>query len=932
MKRVLLFLCIVFCLFLNAQENAPIVNYTPKEYNAQNQNWSIAQASNNYIYVANNAGLLEFDGAKWNLYEVPDQSIVRTVEVVNDKIYTGSFMDFGVWEKDVFGKLVYSSLVDKIGLEVLEDEQFWNIEELDGWLIFQSLSRIYLINSNNFEYKVINSDVTIPKIFKVNNAIYFQQLGLGVFKIENGNSILINNEFVLKDSIVVNIIDSDNGLLVFTEDNGIYKLSNNEINKWTLENTLEVDNLNIYTVLQLSDNTIVLGTISNGIIFLNPEGSLKQAINHNSGLSNNTVLSLFEDSFNNLWVGLDNGINCINLSSKYKIYTDNIGAIGTVYASLSHKNHLYLGTNQGLFFKERHKDGDFSLINGTKGQVWTLKNINGELFCGHNYGTFIIDNGKVISLIDNETGSWDFKLINDDPNLILQGSYKGLSLLEKVNNKWRFKNKLIGFDISSRFFEKIDNTIYVNHEFKGLYKLISDNTLTNITDVNLISIINKETGSSLFKFSNDIYYSNLKGVYKYSTSNSFTRDEEFSSLFKNYSSLSTLLDIKGEKNKLWRYADNNILIVSPSSVSSKPQVDSIPISNEIRNSVAGFENLSKISENEYLIGTSNGYIILNNSIDDFKNEYEIQINSIHVNKIDHPKESLKLNEAIRLKNKRNNLEFNYSIPNYNKLKNNHYQYQLIGLSDKWSKWEEKPSHLFENLPFGSYTFNVRGKIGDQLTTNIASYSFSIERPWFLSNLSIALYVIGLIVIFLIFHNAYKRYYKKQRIDILKKAQKELELKELESKQELTSLKNEKLKQDIENKSRELAISTMSLIKKNEFLNTIKKDLIKIDSNNHLKSVIRIIDNNINNTDDWKLFEEAFNNADKEFLNKIKDKHPNLTPNDLKLCAYLRLNLSSKEIAPLLNISHRSVEVKRYRLRKKMELAHESSLTKYILEL
>ena len=202
----------------------------------------------------------------------------------------------------------------------------------------------------------------------------------------------------------------------------------------------------------------------------------------------------------------------------------------------------------------------------------------------------------------------------------------------------------------------------------------------------------------------------------------------------------------------------------------------------------------------------------------------------------------------------------------------------------------------------------------------------------MSNLCIALYVIVLIVIFLIFHNTYKRYYKKQRIALLNKAQKEIELKELESKQELTSLKNEKLKQDIENKSRELAISTMSLIKKNEFLNSIKKDLIKINLNNNLKSVIRTIDNNINNTDDWKLFEEAFNNADKEFLNKIKDKHPNLTPNDLKLCAYLRLNLSSKEIAPLLNISHRSVEVKRYRLRKKMELAHESSLTKYILEL
>ena len=96
-------------------------------------------------------------------------------------------------------------------------------------------------------------------------------------------------------------------------------------------------------------------------------------------------------------------------------------------------------------------------------------------------------------------------------------------------------------------------------------------------------------------------------------------------------------------------------------------------------------------------------------------------------------------------------------------------------------------------------------------------------------------------------------------------------------------------------------------------------------------MIKIIDKNLNNTDDWKMFQEAFNNADKKFLNKIKAKHPELTPNDLRLCAYLRLNLSSKEIAPLLNISPRSVEVKRYRLRKKMILPHDANLTHYILE-
>ena len=146
------------------------------------------------------------------------------------------------------------------------------------------------------------------------------------------------------------------------------------------------------------------------------------------------------------------------------------------------------------------------------------------------------------------------------------------------------------------------------------------------------------------------------------------------------------------------------------------------------------------------------------------------------------------------------------------------------------------------------------------------------------------------------------------------------------------IQNAKLQQEIESKNRELAVSTMSLIKKNEFLNTVKDQLKGVEDLSQIQRVIRTIDRNIDNEDDWRFFEEAFNNADKDFLHKIKEMHPDLTPNDLKLCAYLRLNLSSKEIAPLLNISIRSVEVKRYRLRKKMDLPHQKSLTAHILEI
>jgi DNA-binding CsgD family transcriptional regulator len=123
-----------------------------------------------------------------------------------------------------------------------------------------------------------------------------------------------------------------------------------------------------------------------------------------------------------------------------------------------------------------------------------------------------------------------------------------------------------------------------------------------------------------------------------------------------------------------------------------------------------------------------------------------------------------------------------------------------------------------------------------------------------------------------------------------------------------------------------------MIKKNQFLSKIKKDLLSEGSESRTGSVIKLIDRHLNNQDDWKFFEEAFNNADKDFLKKVKELHSSLTNNDLRLCAYLRLNLSSKDIAPLLNISLSSVEIKRYRLRKKMNLSRNEGLTDHLLSL
>lgn len=930
--RIIILKIFLFSTWLYAQELPPIITFQPTQYGAENQNWSISQANDHFIYVANNKGLLEFNGANWQLYPSPNESVVRSVKVVDDLIYTGCYMDFGYWKRNSFGSLDYTSISGNLNIPLIEDEQFWNILAIDHYVLFQSLDQIYIYDVENSSYKIITARNGVTKMFKVDATVYYQSLGDGIYKIESGQPQLIIDHPIVNTNTIINMFSHENYLLIQTQEQGFYKWEDGQLSKWITPSTNMIDALSVYSSMRLKNGDFMLGTISNGIVYLDASGEFVHKIDQTDGLSNNTVLALFEDNNNNVWLALDNGINCINMNSALSIYNDKNGELGTVYTSALFEGNLYLGTNQGLFYKPMDSDQRFKFIEGTKGQVWCLKTIDDTLFCGHNLGTFVVKNDRA-QLIAAVMGTWDVQPLPDNENLILQGNYSGLNILQKQNGNWVLRNKLDGFNISSRYFAIVDaRNILVSHEYKGVFEISIDQDWTRVTSFENDTSVGKGVGSSLTTYLDQILYAYEDGVFVYDGKNHrFEKDSILSTVFPKGEYTSGKLIADELHDKLWSFSEKNITYVSPGKFSEQPVITKIPLPKSLRKEMVGYETIAYLNNDKYLFGTSSGYIIIDLNRIDLKS-YNVAINSISNYAIDGEGFYVDLSEDALFNNQHNNIQFNYSVAEFNKYLESEYQYKLVGYYDVWSPWSTEPSVLFKNLPHGKYTFKLRSKVGNNLSDAEAVYHFEIEKPWYLSNLMIILYFVLFITMGFIVHYVYRRYYHKQKEKLLLKNKKDLELKELESEQQLMQLTNEKLQQDIDNKNRELAISTMSLIKKNEFLNQIKEELKATENQKNVKPIIKIIDKNINTTDDWKFFQEAFNNADKDFLKKIKTKHPKLTPNDLKLCAYLRLNLSSKEIAPLLNISHRSVEVTRYRLRKKMNLPHETSLTNYILEL
>ncbi len=922
MKFLQFFLLLLFSLVSFAQELPPIQKYTTEDYGGDNQNWMLSQASNNFMYVANNRGLLEFNGAEWRLFPSPNNTVMRAVSVINDKIYTGCYAEFGFWVPDEFGVLQYVSLVPKLDKKMAEDEQVWNILDYDEWILFQTNEHIYLYNTKTQKIKTIKGNDIIYKLFKVNNKIYFHVANEGLYGIEGGSPKLIISGEVVEKGRIINLFERDNALMFVTRNLGFYKFENNQLKNWSIEADELLATTSVFASIQLKDGSFMLGTISNGLVHITKQGKVDYQITQKSGLGNNTVLSLFEDNSQNVWTGLDNGIDCVNVKSAVKTLFDYQGVLGTVYASEVFKEFLYIGTNQGLFYRKLNNPNDsFIFIKGTEGQVWNLFNYNDEtLFCGHHLGTFTIIEDKALQ-ISAILGAWDIKKIPNNNDFLLQGNYNGLHVLQKNNGIWEVRNKIDGFKNSARYFVlNATNDVWVNHEYKGVFKLKLDALNQKVIALTMQDNLSIGKNSGLISYDDAIIYASEKGIYlSDSKSNTFKKDSILSTLFTadNYLSGKLIVDKTG---KLWAFTKDNLVFITKDAVTNDPKINNIFISAFLRKGPLGYENISLINLDKYLLGTANGYITIDLSKIQYAKEHYIYLNAITLQDFNDYAQKITSQKNGAFDYKQNIISFSYAVPEFDKFIDVKYQYKLKGLSDKWSKWTNESRVGFENLSFGDYHFEVRAKIGNQLSKNTVSYIFTIYRPWYLSNLAILFYITVIGFIGFITHKAYKRYYRKQ-----------LKHEQLENEQTIMKIKNERLHQDIESKNRELAISTMSIIKKNEVLNSIKKELKKTRKPSENNSAMELIDKNLNNSKDWQFFEKAFNNADKDFLEKIKLTHPDLTPNDLRFCAYLRLNLSSKEIAPLLNISIKSVETKRYRLRKRLNLEHDDSLVAYILK-
>jgi len=937
-SKVFTHLILGLILSLNAlAQGIPFLHfYSNEEYKAGALNWKIAQSTDGILYFANNEGLLEFDGSQWKVYPLAKKTNLRSIHYANDRLYAGGQNELGFYEREASGTLTFNSLVQDIPARYRNFEDVWDIYSSNKKLFFRASDKIYILDLGGSDAKVW-IDHEYRALESINESIY-SQIANEVYVYDDESWQPTNTKFA---SVLTGVFQLNERNYFVSRKNGICQEGTKVLPRGFEAVNEMLKTHQCFDVVQLPNGNILFTTAFAGVIICSAKGQIINIIGKNDGLGNNSVPAALVDLNENVWLGLDNGISFIETNAHFnRVFPD--GELrGSGQGFIEHKGQSYFSTSSGLYKLIEGADGApaFQLIKHSEGQNWGLDLVDNNILLSHGEGAFIIKNDKAIKLSTDDYGFWRFLQLEKDSNQIYAGTYKGIQPFEKSANGFELKASNIGIEESSRFLEEDTNgDLWMSHPYRGVFRIEKLNTsespviITLGSDDGLLS----NTNNHVFKIKGELLVCAEKGIYYYDPSTKkLLFHEQLNELLGAETKTRRLFE--SPKGNIWYITENDVgrIKIAAGIVDYKVEKQSFPeIASKLNR---GFEKIFFTSDNKIYLTATDGFLEFNPRTEsESREEFQIVLKKIIVNNeraafLDDG-ETLGLSDSDdrTLNHKNNNLAFSVGATSYLQSSSLRYQYWLEGFDEAWGNWTESGTKEYTNLPSGSYTFRVRAKNFSNQIKEKTIASFEIDAPWYKSKLA---YAFGFILLLALLFWLNRRSDKKISA-IEEKADSKIQ----NSRLEVQRLENEKIQQELAHKNRELISATAHLLQKNETIESLTNDLVQIkknvqnkESNKEIERLIRVLKTDSTKDKDWNQFMMHFNDLNRDFFVRLKEEFPALTPKDLKLCAYLKMNLSSKEIATLLNVSVRGVEASRYRLRKKMSLGSEENITELMLQ-
>lgn len=924
-----------------------IYNFEKKTYSGGNQSWKVHIDKKGFTWFANNAGILRTDGSTWTFIPSPNGTIARSVDVdeTRNLVFAGFQGDFGYFQLGNHNKYIYSSLAAKLDGQNAKFSDVWDVIVRPNGVFFRTDNHVFRYFNGLLTKVVVNADrLNYMGMWHGQLVLQDSQNNLYAF---DGEAFVPrkNNRSFDKGRITAVLSYTKDTTLITTIDNGIFYESDNGFLPWKCNDDPFLKKNIIFCADLLPDGRLALGTSFSGLVIIDAKHRLQLILNKHKGLQNNSVLSLKCNEMGQVWLGLDRGIDLADLNAAFNTFYPDQDIQGSAYAAIDTKSKYYFGTNTGLYAVDRKpfynpvKGPQFSKVENSNGQVWSLAEVEVNIIMGHHNGAYLINGNKASRIADSPSGVWKFLKLSDHRYIV--GAYSGLHLCEVNGNKIRFTEKIKGFEESARILYKDDSgNVWIAHPYRGIYCWQpNEQKVVEFTKKypKLNKMVYKVGKSIVVEDKSSLYYIDAKTMSLL----------PYSSLAKYINVKEGLLYLHEDKyGNIWFATKIESAILMPKSGTSEYVKYQLPTLKD--KWVDGFQMVHAVEPNYFFIGTDKGFMTFNPIV----YTAEVQQPKVFLSEVktNSPKDSVLFlasplnvfaNAEIDVKYSDSNIRLKYGINTQDMSENNLYSHYLAGSDVTWSEWSSNRMILFNKLSPGSHQLFVKVKNPQGVESTQMITTIHVSPPWYKSIYAILVYVlIGLLLLYYWYNNLKQKHtIEKIRLEEKNKALKQQVEKDATIAQaEIIRLQNEKLKAEIQYKNKELTSFTYNLVEKNELIQAIRSLITNLEKRlkdnpeikKELKQIHKLTEQNTHEEEEWSTFIASFDEVHADFFKRLNAEFKDLSPTDYKMCTYLRMNLSSKEIASLMNISIRSVETNRYRLRKKLNLSSETNLTQYIM--
>ncbi|MDO4309637.1 MAG: triple tyrosine motif-containing protein [Prevotella sp.] len=958
-KTLIITLYFLLTAIISVTAQLPVLrNFSPADYNSGTQNWCVSQTDDGRMLFANNTGLLCFDGYRWTQMSIPNHTNIRAVLYDNKRgvIYAGATNEFGYYSHDAAtNSLRFHSLAGELADDERNFGEIWAIYDMNGDIVFQGKSNFFIHRKDGRTVN-LRQNVRIESSAVIGGRLIFASKE-GIHEITGDRTVNLPGTEPIRGRTVRAIMQDGQQMLLATAGDGVFTYDGRTTLPYPMDITPILREGQIFCAT-ISTDYMAFGTVSSGLILKNRHTGAVTYANIYTGLQNNTVLSVAFDRQNNVWLGLDNGISYVIADAPYRDLLGSRNSVGTGYASAVYRGRLYIGTNQGLFSlpmplsNEPHPHRP-QPVAGMAGQVWNLRVIGNRLLCAADGGAYIVD-GERCSRIGEQEGTWNFCPLKRHPGYIMTADYKGFCVLHDDGKSLRLHSRLDAIaDIQSgSLMEGEDGTIWICHWQKGVYRVRLNATLTDAT---VVERYGKDHGllmdenNVLCRMADGLRISAVDGFYRYDAApRKLVYDKPTSTIFNNY----------GTPLKVFQTPDGKIMAMKAhfAAVAKRGRdgryvVDSISLRGITDRLQLGLGDVSQLDSAHTIVNHDNGFYIIGSKpkapTDDNRLIIRRIMSTAETDSVIYLAAPAADDTDVKLPHSLNSIKIEFALPEYTGMNNVEYRCMLEGYDKEWSRPMSAPYKEYTQLPSGTYKFRVRALNRISGRTQEIEAVIKVLPAWYETWLAYIIYIVaaGLACRYVL--KIIKRRTERELVRI--KAEQERQMREQEiklqverekRKHQLAEMRNEQLDTELKHKQSQLSDSTMNLMRKNDMLQQIDGEMAELSESmrrgepkarltRQIQDIRKSIQTNMNDDDNWEKFEENFNMVYDDFMKTLTARFPDLKTNDRKLCAYLRMGLSSKEMASLLNTPVRSIETARYRLRKKLNLDGGENLTEFI---